>query len=264
MSTTTNYGWSLPTVGADDSAWGGITNTTTSAIDAEMFLKFNKTGGTFTGVVIGLTPSAGGSGYASFRLPHGAAPTTNITNGDFWSTTSGFFGRVNGATHQFASLSGGTYTGPIITVASGTGAAGFNLPPGTAPTSPNNGDLYTTSTRFGGRVGSANFQVAPGLVATGMARGTISLGILTTTFTSGVITGLTLAATGRITFTRSAAASATDWFPAPTASYNGSTYLVGNYLDSVQTTTAGEIRFTSNGSLFNPDAFTIITYDRVS
>lgn len=40
---------------------------------------------------------------------------------------------------------GGTMTGPLVTAASIAAAAGFNLPPGTAPTAPNNGDLWTTT-----------------------------------------------------------------------------------------------------------------------
>ena len=40
---------------------------------------------------------------------------------------------------------GGTMTGELITLAPATGSSGFNLPPGTAPTAPNNGDTWTTS-----------------------------------------------------------------------------------------------------------------------
>jgi len=42
-------------------------------------------------------------------------------------------------------LSGGTMIGPLITKASTTLVSGFNIPAGTAPTSPNNGDLWTTT-----------------------------------------------------------------------------------------------------------------------
>src|SRR6185437_8166472 len=42
-------------------------------------------------------------------------------------------------------LSGGTMTGELITKASATGGAGLNIPPGTAPTSPVNGDCWTTT-----------------------------------------------------------------------------------------------------------------------
>jgi hypothetical protein len=40
---------------------------------------------------------------------------------------------------------GGVMTGPLVTAPSTTALAGFNLPPGTAPTSPNNGDLWSTA-----------------------------------------------------------------------------------------------------------------------
>ena len=36
-------------------------------------------------------------------------------------------------------------TGPLTTVAAAVGASGFNLPPGSAPSSPNNGDVWVTS-----------------------------------------------------------------------------------------------------------------------
>src|ERR1700681_1387079 len=41
-------------------------------------------------------------------------------------------------------VSGGTLTGPLITAPSITGGAGFNIPPGTAPLTPNNGDIWET------------------------------------------------------------------------------------------------------------------------
>lgn len=40
---------------------------------------------------------------------------------------------------------GGTFSGPVVTIASATNSAGFRLPPGVAPTSPVNGDLWSTS-----------------------------------------------------------------------------------------------------------------------
>lgn len=43
------------------------------------------------------TLAATATGYASLNLPHGTAPTTPA-NGDVWTTSSGLFVRVNGAT----------------------------------------------------------------------------------------------------------------------------------------------------------------------
>lgn len=49
---------------------------------------------TTTGLLLTAASATGGAGL---RAPHGTAPTTP-TNGDLWSTTGGFFGRVNGVT----------------------------------------------------------------------------------------------------------------------------------------------------------------------
>jgi len=115
-------------------------------------------------------------GSASINIPHGAVPTT-LVNGDLWTTTGGVFARVNGSTQQLATATGsvasfntrtgavtltsgdvttalgytplnpagGTMTGALNIAASGAGGAGVNLAVGTAPTTPNNGDLWITS-----------------------------------------------------------------------------------------------------------------------
>jgi hypothetical protein len=49
------------------------------------------------------------------------------------------------ASSTYLALSGGTLTGKVNTAASAAGGAGFNLPHGTAPTSPTNGDVWTTT-----------------------------------------------------------------------------------------------------------------------
>lgn len=45
-----------------------------------------------------------------------------------------------------------TLAGKLTTVASATGGAGFNLPQGTAPSSPTNGDMWTTSSGLFARI----------------------------------------------------------------------------------------------------------------
>lgn len=62
---------------------------------------------TFTGKV---TTAASATGGAGFSLPHGAAPSAPV-NGDVWTTTTGLFAYVNGATVQFAALASPTFTG---------------------------------------------------------------------------------------------------------------------------------------------------------
>lgn len=59
--------------------------------------KVAKAGDTMTGALV--LPAANTTA-TSARVPHGAAPTSP-TNGDLWSTVSGFFARINGATRRF-------------------------------------------------------------------------------------------------------------------------------------------------------------------
>jgi hypothetical protein len=55
-------------------------------------------------------------------------------------------GSANITTVGTISSTGATFTGKLNTVASGTGAAGLNIPHGAAPTTPTNGDVWTTTT----------------------------------------------------------------------------------------------------------------------
>lgn len=71
------------------------------------------------------TLRASDTAAASLTIPHGAAPTTPV-NGDIWTTTSGVFARLNGATRTIATLeSGATFTNAIRT-SSTTAGIGYN------------------------------------------------------------------------------------------------------------------------------------------
>lgn len=86
------------------------------------------------------TGSVALSNSPSFVTPNlGAASATSL----------GMSGTITGA-------DGGTWTSTgLITEASGTGHAGFNIPAGTAPTSPVNGDVWTTTTGMFVRINGA-------------------------------------------------------------------------------------------------------------
>jgi hypothetical protein len=56
-------------------------------------------------------------------------------------------------------LSGGTLTGKLITPASTTATAGFNLPHGVAPTSPVDGDIWTTTTAIQARLNTVTITL---------------------------------------------------------------------------------------------------------
>ncbi|MGA1373079.1 MAG: hypothetical protein ACO3Z6_15945 [Pseudomonadales bacterium] len=67
--------------------------------------KLDDTGGTMTGPLISAASTAANAG---FSLPHGTAPTSPA-DGDVWTTSAGFFVRINGVTQQPA-LTGHTHT----------------------------------------------------------------------------------------------------------------------------------------------------------
>jgi hypothetical protein len=114
MGNTTNYGWEIPDNGADTDTWGTIQTTLYQAIDTAMFAATLKNGTRpFTGKQTFLTSAAGGSGYASFNVPPGAAPTTNLATGDVWATASALFYRLSGSTVTLATLEGSAFTGPV-------------------------------------------------------------------------------------------------------------------------------------------------------
>ena len=106
-----------------------------------------------------LTVAAGVTGYASLNVPHGVAPTTP-TNGDLWTTTAGLFARVNGATEELAVLSSNTFTGTQIMPAATTALASLRIPHGTAPTTPTNGDVWSTTGGVLVRVNGVSQQLA--------------------------------------------------------------------------------------------------------
>lgn len=85
------------------------------------------TGGTMTGPLI-LAPST--TGASGLNVAPGVTPTSP-NNGDFWSTSAGFFGRVNGVTvGPFASGSGGSFTAtsPITVSFPGAGVVNYGCP----------------------------------------------------------------------------------------------------------------------------------------
>ncbi len=78
--------------------------------------------------------------------------------------------------------------GKLITAASATGLAGFSLPPGTAPTSPANGDLWTTSAGLYARINGTT--VGP-LAAGGYSAPTLGSTLISSGATVTDIEGLT-------------------------------------------------------------------------
>lgn len=105
-------------------AINGVNFDGSAAITVYDSTKLALTGGTLTGKLITDTP---GSTNASLTLPHGSAPSSPV-NGDVWSTTSGIFSRINGATKTLAftdsNITGTAFnvTGVVTVAHGGTGA----------------------------------------------------------------------------------------------------------------------------------------------
>jgi hypothetical protein len=135
----------------DGSSWRKIANEITAAAN------------TFTDKQ---TYAASTTSAASINIPHGTAPTSP-SNGDVWTTTSGLLARINGTTQTAAFLSANTFTGKQTFVASDTSNASVNLPPGTAPTSPSNGDMWITSSSIYARVAGSTLDLGSGSVPVG-------------------------------------------------------------------------------------------------
>lgn len=211
------------------------------------------TGGAMLGYLATLASEAGGAG---FRLPHGVAPSAPV-NGDVWSTTAALFYRINGATKTSMDLeSEQTLTAKKTLPASTTSGASINMPHGTAPSAPVNGDLWSTTTTLNVRLNGTTKAVS--LVGNTLAADHIG-GNWKVFYTngSGVITELAVGASG--TVLTSAGASNAPTFSAPAtsgitlvaeqASTSGTAITFGSIPAGVKRITVmlDNVSFTTNG-----------------
>jgi hypothetical protein len=96
------------------------------------------------------------------------------------------------------------FAGLLITVASATGGAGFNMPHGAAPSSPTNGDLWTTTAGLFARINGATVAYGAGTVTGSGAAN--SLAVWTSTTAVGTVANLT-ASTAAVSYTQAAQSS---------------------------------------------------------
>lgn len=99
------------------------------------------------------------SGSGTVITVDGSSATDFLTNSVRTSGSSGVAIKNSAGTAVATFGSAGTlnttFAGKVNTAATTTSAAGFNIPHGTAPTSPTNGDLWSTTSGFFGRVNGA-------------------------------------------------------------------------------------------------------------
>ena len=187
---------------------GGGGGTVTSAT-ANYIAYYASTGTTVTGLaaVNNAVLGTNGSGVPSesTTLPSSLTiPSATVSNPAITGTGT------------YVNLTG---SGKLITAASTTSAAGLNLPAGTAPTSPVNGDMWATVAGVYARINNATvgpFGTATGTVSSIATTGPIGGGTITTT---GTITCTTCATTtngGLLTATSPTVISAAGVISCPT------------------------------------------------
>lgn len=137
------YGWNTQGNGA-----GGVTDLVLRYAGADV-LRFVGDLGTFTGRVV---TSASTATRAGLNLPHGTAPSSPV-NGDLWTTTTGLFARINGATEQYAKLASPTFTGTVNSAAiTSTGVITGRSFALTAQTNTPTGTTYTWTLTSGNQL----------------------------------------------------------------------------------------------------------------
>jgi hypothetical protein len=141
-------------------AWGGITGTLSSqtdlqsALDAKLavttaastyYLQTNPSGFiTSSALTPYLTSATAASTYQT--LSGMSSYLTTASAASTYQTISGMSSYATTASlANYAPLAGATFTGKVVTAASTTANAGFNIAHGAAPTSPVNGDIWTTT-----------------------------------------------------------------------------------------------------------------------
>lgn len=152
---------------------GAGTVATDAATFGQIGLYLPLAGGSITGALValnGLTATTQAVGDASAK-----AATTAFVQAQLASALGAL---------TYLSKSGGTMTGGLVTAASVAAGAGINVPPGTAPTTPANGDLWTTSAGVFARVAGATLQFQPTSVAQVWSSPTRAAGTLYTNSTS--------------------------------------------------------------------------------
>lgn len=172
MANTANYNQLLPTVGASASSWGSENNALHVKWDAELWK------------ALYLDGSRAMSGPLAAAVGSAAAPGLSFAgdanSGLYWAGADSIALSLGGTARATFSTTGAVFTGSIgcgaisagavgcttlapsgltSIAASATGGAKLNLAPGTAPSAPNNGDLWTTSSGVFARLGGATVDL---------------------------------------------------------------------------------------------------------
>jgi hypothetical protein len=135
----------------------------------------------------GFITSSALTGYAteSFVTSQGYATESFVTSQGY-ITSSTLIG--------YAQLAGATFTGEIVTAASTTATAGLTLPHGTAPTTPVNGEIWTTTGGLFARINGGTQQFPALSTNNTFSNASSTYGSSTATGTINLASGATVSA----------------------------------------------------------------------
>lgn len=88
------------------------------------------------------------------------------------------------------STAGGVMIGPMVTAPSSSVQAGFNIPPGTAPGTPSNGDIWTSASGMFIRINGVTLNLSSTSLAVGSSIVNGGPGVLYNTTSGGTLTAL--------------------------------------------------------------------------
>jgi len=152
--------------------------------------------------------NSGGTNHTQIDM----APTAGLLEGDKWelSGTALTIPSTNSITSKGYVLGAKTFTGKQTFAASATGGASINIPSGTAPTSPADGDTWQASNHLYTRLNGVTYQLDQQVGGGGS--GTVT----TVTGTSPIIITSTPTITPNVTISQASAStngylSSTDW-----------------------------------------------------
>jgi len=155
---TANYGFSQITPGTEKDVWGPIYNASLVSIDSAIKARQTtadaaviRAGDTMTGRLVHPASTATGIAAASMRIPTGVAPSSPV-EGDFWKTAANFLVRLNGISQNIITDNYANFLVKVLTPATVAGFAGLSVPHGTAPSSPVNGDIWSTTAGLFARI----------------------------------------------------------------------------------------------------------------
>lgn len=162
MANTANYNQLLPTVGASASSWGSENNALHVKWDAELWKALYLDGGR---AMTGPLQAAAGSAAAP-----GLSFAGDANSGFYWVGADSVALSLGGTARATFTTTAAAFTGGISCTtlapsgltsipASAAGGARLNLAPGTAPSAPNNGDLWTTAAGVFARLGGATVDL---------------------------------------------------------------------------------------------------------